>query len=206
MTGYKKALSNFTSLLRLLPHDPHTLRELAQLHAQLGQPSEATSLFLSSFNFHKTRYPDPRLITDQEPPEGEERLEIFSLDDLIMLVDLLRLENKFKQAINVIKSGQRWLQGRMAQTSWDRLVGSDDREFDLERKWREGWDDGGDENRGVMALEESGVWGMENELRLRLGICRLMIGDLAEAKVRRDIFVLLAICTAADEHRSPASL
>lgn len=61
------------------------------------------------------------------------------------------------------------------QTAWDTL--EDDREFDLERKEREGWEKMG---RGI---EESEVFELDVRLRVRLGAARMGEGKVEEAKV-----------------------
>lgn len=75
------------------------------------------------------------------------------------------------------------------QTAWDSI--EDDREFDLERKEREGWEKMG---RG---FEESEVFELDVRLRVRLGAARMGEGKVDEAKV--SIFAYSSSSSSAAE-------
>lgn len=78
------------------------------------------------------------------------------------------------------------------QTAWDSI--EDDREFDLERKEREGWEKMG---RG---FEESEVFELDVRLRVRLGAARMGEGKVDEAKV--SIFASSSSSSAAEPDES----
>jgi len=64
------------------------------------------------------------------------------------------------------------MQGRERETEWDTVL--DDREFDIERKMRDGWE------KGNQWLEREPVYELDVRLRARLGIARLWMGENGE--------------------------
>jgi len=77
------------------------------------------------------------------------------------------------------------MQGRERETEWDTVL--DDREFDVERKVREGWE------KGNQWLEREPVYELDVRLRARLGIARLWMGEndewVGEAKRHFDLML-----------------
>lgn len=90
------------------------------------------------------------------------------------LLNLLYKQAEYEKAIEVIRHGIRWLQGRVEQRYWD--VCEDDREFDLpEMPPRTG--NAGEE--GVQA----GRYPLDVNARHRLAVARIKRGDVEEGKV-----------------------
>jgi general transcription factor 3C polypeptide 3 (transcription factor C subunit 4) len=82
---------------------------------------------------------------------------------------MLLASDDLEEALVVIRRGQRWLQGRREQRSWD--ANEDDREYDPE-----GLD------RGEQT-EQAESYPLEIPLRHRLALVRLRLGDDDEALV-----------------------
>ncbi|KAK4052048.1 transcription factor TFIIIC subunit tfc4 [Microbotryomycetes sp. JL201] len=163
----KKAIKAFLGLLSVHPHDPGALRELCPLLLNTGQQSLAADLYLDAFEYYKRLCPEVNAQT-------EEMLDTFGYADLEFLADYSLAQQKWGQTAYVIRTGVRWLQGRYTESGWDML--KDDREFDLERKVRPNW------QRDARYLEETPVYPLDHKLRLRLGLARLGMNDLEEAK------------------------
>ena len=96
-----------------------------------------------------------------------------------VLYDLRR----FQEGINRLRQLSRWLLGRESEMFWDNY--DDDRE----------WDIGDDPRRNGVPQSLSASFnigtygaGLSMELRIRLGLFRLRLGDehIAEAKVSRE--------------------
>lgn len=100
-------------------------------------------------------------------------LNSYGYEDLETLADFLIAQKQFAECVRVIKQGVRWMQGRDAETEWDTV--EDDREFDPERKVRQGWD------RGNQWLEREPVYELDVRLRARLGIARLWLSSTSTA-------------------------
>jgi general transcription factor 3C polypeptide 3 (transcription factor C subunit 4) len=84
-------------------------------------------------------------------------------------------QSQWAEVVRVIRTGVRWLQGREKETGWDTM--EDDREFDEERKVREGWE------KGNTWFEEEATYELDVRLRCRLGLARLGMGRPLEAQV-----------------------
>ena len=83
-----------------------------------------------------------------------------SLEHVIALVDILTTVEKLEEAVEVVRKGQRWLQGRVEQKYWDTF--EDDREYAPE----------GEEGHEL-----------DIGLRHRLALLRLRLGNDEEAFV-----------------------
>lgn len=131
--------------------------------------ARAASLYLAAFEHYRTKVPH---VDD----DTLELIDGFEVEDLEYLADVLIHQRQFTRAINIIKTGMRWLQGREKETMWDTAI-NDDREYDTERKQREGWE------RDARHLEQAAVNDLDATLRMRLGIARLGEGRTEEAMV-----------------------
>ncbi|GAA5929194.1 hypothetical protein JCM10213_005007 [Rhodosporidiobolus nylandii] len=166
------AIKAFLALLSLLPHDPGVLRELAPLLASTEQYQQATSLLLAAFAHYRQLVP---LVT----PQTVDALNTYGYGDLETLADFLLLQKNWAEVVRIIRQGVRWLQGRDRETGWDAM--DDDREFDEERKAREGWE------KGNTWFELEPTYELDVRLRSRLGLARLGQGWEAEAQQHFDI-------------------
>lgn len=158
-----KAAEGFVMLNRLLPNDMSVLKELAGLYIELGKISEAIEFYSRSVEFFKST---------GNPDMG------FGWSELNIFAELYCMEKEWAKAIQTIKSLGRWLYGRASETYWDQING-DDRE----------WDEDDRPRRCLVREFESNRFPKESyilplELRVKLGLCRLRIGNKDEALVR----------------------
>ncbi|ORY54996.1 hypothetical protein BCR35DRAFT_284512 [Leucosporidium creatinivorum] len=161
------ATTAFTALLNIHPHDPGVLRELVPLLTTSNLYGKASQLYLSAFDHYRSICPH---ITAHTLP----LISSFGPQDLETIADILNHLGMHARSIEILKRGVRWLQGREQETGWEML--DDDREFDLVRKTRVGWE------REARFLEEAGVNELDVRLRLRLGVARMAKGDAEEAQ------------------------
>lgn len=130
--------------------------------------SEATciplgqKLILEALTYYQSRYPDPTSLALEPPLPFPDTL-------LINLFDLLMATDEYAKAVFEIKRGVRWLQGRIEEREWEKV--KDDREFDVPGFVRDGSDQQG-------AGRELNI-----NLRHRLGLARLQLGHIHEARV-----------------------
>ncbi|KAM0750023.1 TPR-like protein [Meredithblackwellia eburnea MCA 4105] len=168
----KQAITAFNHLLTIHPHDPGVLRELVPLLVQSSQTIKATNLYLASLSYFQEKVPHFNPLSE----EDVNAVSSFNYEDLESLADLLLLSKQYLKTISILKSGVRWLQGRSQEEVWEEMTG-DDREYDLERKWRTGWE------RESRFVEEAGVNELDVRLRTRLGVARLKEGKVDEAQI-----------------------
>lgn len=169
MLHSRQAIKAFTAVLNESPHDPGILREFTPLLVQVNLHSRAASLYLASFEHYRS-------ICPHVDDETVELIDGFDYVDLEFLADVLLRQRQYARTANIIRTGVRWLQGREKETMWDTAV-EDDREYDVERKKRDGW------QRDARHLEEADVYELDPALRTRLGIARLGEGRAEEAVV-----------------------
>ncbi|GAA5921558.1 hypothetical protein JCM1841_000569 [Sporobolomyces salmonicolor] len=168
----KMAVRAFSALLQLLPHDPGVLRELAPLLASSQLYSQATATLLAALSYYRLTVP---LVSSSTV----DALNTYGYSDLETLADFLLLQKNYAEVVRVVRQGVRWLQGRERETGWDAIA--DDREFDMERKAREGWEK---ENQ---YFEEEPTYELDVRLRSRLGVARLHMGWVEEAQRHFDL-------------------
>lgn len=143
------------------------LRELVPLLSSTRQHNKALALYLAAFDHYQAICPHVDDYTI-------DLISSFGQQDLETIADILNHQKQFVKAVSVLRTGVRWLQGREKETGWDAL--SDDREFDPQRKVREGWE------REARFLEEAAVYELDVRLRLRLGVARMGEGKVDEAQ------------------------
>lgn len=168
---HHQAVTAFNALLKLVPHDPGVLRELVPIHAASGHYSRASSLYIAALQYYRTLVPHVTF-------DNQDDLCSFGIEDLELLADLLHMERRDNEVVYTIKETWRWLQGREYETGWNKVSKDDDREYDLARKVRDGWDT----DPKWKYLEEAGVYELDVKLRLRLGVARMSQGKVDEAR------------------------
>ncbi|GAA5873300.1 hypothetical protein JCM3774_005935 [Rhodotorula dairenensis] len=166
------AIKAFSALLGLLPHDPGVLRQLAPLLADTQQYDRATTLLLAAFAYYRSICP---LVS----AETVDLLNTYGYGDLETLADFLLVQRNYKEVVRVIRQGVRWLQGREKETGWELMP--DDREYDEERRMREGWES------GQSFFEDEPTYELDVRLRSRLGLARLGLLQYEEAQHHFDI-------------------
>lgn len=97
---------------------------------------------------------------------------------LLVLADLYNALNEPVNAVDAVRSGTRWLQGRGSQKFWDAC--EDDREYDLPPGSM-------DETIQLSVSREGepqpGMYALDVNARHRLAIARIKSGDVEEGKV-----------------------
>lgn len=153
------------------------LAELRPILIEVSDLPLCASLYQAALEHYQTVQPlgpvqhiDPSL-AEQTPPN-----QTFGFIDLLVLADLYNTMSECDNAIQIIRKGCRWLQGRASQRFWDGCV--DDREYDIPR-----------EDMGNVIIERSGDiqpghYPLDVNARHRLAIARIKLGDVEEGKVR----------------------
>ncbi|KAL7270567.1 transcription factor TFIIIC subunit tfc4 [Rhizina undulata] len=155
-----KAAEGFVMLNRLLPHDMTVLKELAMLYIDLGRVPEAIQYYTNSVEYFKiSGNPDMA----------------FGWSELNILVELHFIDKQWAKAIQTIKSLSRWLYGRSQEKYWDKVT-ADDREWDTDDRPRKC------QVKDFKAGEyHKETYTLPLELRVKLGLCRLKLGEEKEA-------------------------
>jgi general transcription factor 3C polypeptide 3 (transcription factor C subunit 4) len=117
-----------------------------------------------AFDWHIQHFTGP---DDDSSPEPN----TMTMENVINLTDLQIQLDELEEAIVIIRRGQRWLQGRRNEKQWD--VVEDDREYDTPNVIR-----------GDKTVDDEGeIRPLDINLRQRLAMIRLKLGDDDEAKV-----------------------
>ncbi|MBW0466168.1 hypothetical protein O181_005883 [Austropuccinia psidii MF-1] len=206
----RQALTSYLAILKLMPHNPDVLREVAHLCATTDEKDQPIKLFQEAFDHYRSTIPVP---SEQWLRDGFGLGHIRTLITLLMKSHLptpddgqasaeaiaeekRRVYDHYRDTLKIIKQATRWLQGRIDSSSencldWDVL--EDDREYDLQRQTREGWDTLAD-----LRYENCPTYSLENDFRAYLGICRLKMGDEDEAELHFEIIKMLEIEEVAE--------
>lgn len=161
---------------------------------ELAEYRRAIEVLEASKVHNMAVFPDPNILfsaqsSTTQSQRRQQQGNTFSLSELVTLADLLLLAHDPVRTITTIRQGARWLQGRGAETFWDEI--EDDREFDEDRTGAIAT------SRDPLELgrrvEMAPAYGLDVELRLRLGKARMLVGDSAEAKVS-----IALICTQSE--------
>ncbi|KAJ7848411.1 hypothetical protein B0H13DRAFT_2361910 [Mycena leptocephala] len=167
----------FLGILERFPHDLNILSELRTVLVDLGDLPTCATIFQEAFEYYRTTFPSG---VGRSAASG---LEVpgagFALLEILVLADLYNTLDEHERAVDVIRKGARWLQGRSEQNShWD-LCG-DDREYDCESAAIV---------RAIEAVDEvePGYYELDVNARHRLAIARIKMGDMEEGKVHADV-------------------
>ncbi|KAJ6588829.1 hypothetical protein B0H19DRAFT_1248427 [Mycena capillaripes] len=168
MGDLKTTRNAFLSILKRFPHDLAVLSELRTILVEIGDLDTCTTLFKAAFEHYQKTYPsghghDPISNTDV-PGGGFGHLEI------LVLADLYNTTGDHGRAIDVIRQGCRWLQGRGEHRFWD--ICDDDREFDLPHF-----------KRTIESGPQAGMFPLDVNARHRLAVARIKMGETEEAKL-----------------------
>lgn len=176
----RAARHSLLAILKRFPHDMTVLAELRPILIEVSDLPLCASLYQAALEHYQTVQPlgpvqhiDPSL-ADQTPPN-----QTFGFIDLLVLADLYNTMSECDNAIQIIRKGCRWLQGRASQRFWDGCV--DDREYDIPR-----------EDMGNVIIERSGDiqpghYPLDVNARHRLAIARIKLGDVEEGKMHASI-------------------
>ncbi|RDB18196.1 Transcription factor tau subunit sfc4 [Hypsizygus marmoreus] len=171
-TGDLKTSRNaFLAILKRFPHDLTVLAELRTILIELSELSTCANLFQQAFTHYQKMYPSGRgmdIATNSEISGGG-----FGLMEILVLADLFNTLGEYDRAVDVIRKGCRWLQGRADQKYWD--LCDDDREYDLPETTR------------ITAGEDGAVapgrYPLDINARHRLAVARIKMGEVEEGKL-----------------------
>ncbi|KAF8883905.1 hypothetical protein CPB84DRAFT_1750548 [Gymnopilus junonius] len=134
MGDFRTARNAFLAILKRFPHDLTVLRELHIILVELSELAMCASLLQDALDFYMKSYPSgPQ---SARAGTGVENAKVnlpgggFSNLDLLLLADLYNVIGEHGRAVETIRRGTRWLQGRADQKYWD--LCEDDREYDGE--------------------------------------------------------------------------
>ncbi|KAI5998108.1 hypothetical protein EDD15DRAFT_2243627 [Pisolithus albus] len=148
------------------PHDTAVLTELRPILIELSEFALCASLYEGALEHYQNLYPlghalDPSLSKESTSP-----------------VEFGLMEILYDRAVQTVRRGWRWLQGRAAQKFWD--VCEDDREYDPSP-----------EEGGIPAQRygdvQPGYYPLDINARHRLAVSRIKMGDLGEGKMHATI-------------------
>lgn len=167
------------AILRRVPHDINVLRQLHPILIELSDLSSCVDLFGQAFEQYQKLYPNGASPDDDLTIEGGG----FGHHDLLLLADLYNTLGEYEKAVEIIRKGTRWLQGRAEQKYWD--LCEDDREYDLP-EWAPRLNSRGEDVTDVV----SGRFPLDINARHRLAVARIKSGDLTEGKACPSFFLI----------------
>nr|XP_019047149.1 hypothetical protein I302_03756 [Kwoniella bestiolae CBS 10118]OCF26079.1 hypothetical protein I302_03756 [Kwoniella bestiolae CBS 10118] len=109
-----------------------------------------------------------------------------TIERIIDLVDDFMVLGDLEQALEVVRKGQRWLQGRKGQKNWDDFD-REDREYDPPQTRRY--------NPETKEMEDNEGFELDTQLRHRLALIRLRLGDHEEAMIHLSEILSLDVLT-----------
>ncbi|KAG0272867.1 transcription factor TFIIIC subunit tfc4 [Linnemannia exigua] len=191
-----KAIQGFQKVLKVKHHYMPALEELVKLYSSLDQDNKKyrenmhqAMLDYEAAYLHYSSLPDKFSNNSTDPFDvadmdyESQQSEPFGYSALNMLSELYIMFEEYEKPIDMIKTWSRRLQRRSHQTWWDDY--KDDREFDTEP----------DDEELQASLGENRTRGLPIDLRVKLGICRLMMEEVKEAKTQ---FKYLWRCSVED--------
>ncbi|KAI0696177.1 TPR-like protein [Cytidiella melzeri] len=168
----------FMSILRRIPNDLSVLAELRPILIELSDLDQCASLFQEAFDHYQATFPSGQ-VPQVEPSAGGNPVG-FDMMEILVLSDLYNTTGKYERAVETVRRGCRWLQGRASQKFWDAI--EDDREWDLPTG------PNGESSRIVADGEiQPGMYNLDVNARHRLAIARIRLGDVAEGKMHASI-------------------
>lgn len=171
-----KAAAEYERILKDLPHNVRALRHLAETYIDMNEPQKALDHYLESVRYY----------TNLE--STTEMLE-FSWSDVNICVELFIYTKRYEEGLRTLRYLSRWLLDRKEDTMWEGIF-DDDREWDADHFPRRIKTTGFDPDR--YPLDSYGQ-GLPMELRIKLGVFRLKLGDryFDEALVRLTLLLRL---------------
>ena len=168
-----RAANEYEQMLKYLPHDTRVLRLLAGVYVDLGDVDRALQRYEESIVHYQLLQPV--------------HVTRFSWSDVNVYAELHGFDEQYETGIYRLKSLSRWLLGRGQDSIWE-AFSIDDREWDLKDEPRRVQVEGFEPN-----LYESSTYGegLPLELRIKLGVYRLKIGDTSEARASGPHYSLL---------------
>lgn len=154
------------SILKVAPYHMGVLLQLGPLFSALSEFHRGISLYRDALCHYQETMPSG--------PVGGEDTDCIML--LVTLADFCNTVGEHEQAIRSIRDGARWIQGRGSQRYWS--TATDDREYDVQGCVRP---QGADDSTG----RPQAFFPLDPNLRHRLALARLALGDVEEGQVSR---------------------
>ncbi|KAF7360402.1 hypothetical protein MVEN_00770100 [Mycena venus] len=168
MGDLKTTRTALMTILKRFPHDLAVLSELRTILVEIGDLEACTTLFQAAFEHYQKTYPSGH---GHDPTTNADVLGGgFGNLEILVLADLYNTTGDHGRAIDVIRQGCRWLQGRAEHRYWDMC--DDDREYDIL-----------DFKRTVESGPQPGMFPLDVNARHRLAVARIKMGENEEAKL-----------------------
>lgn len=167
-----QARHSLLAILKRFPHDITVLTELRPILIELADFALCATLYQDAFECNRNVNSLGHALDPSISEQAEQSK--FGFIELLVLADLYNTMNEYERAINTIRKGCRWLQGRATQKFWD--VCEDDREYDLP-------DQEGAELVHRAGDVQPGYYPLDINARHRLAIARIKMGDTDEGEV-----------------------
>jgi general transcription factor 3C polypeptide 3 (transcription factor C subunit 4) len=159
------AISDYKRIFKYSPHNLKVVRRLGFAYFEKGEIENAKQLYKSTFDY--LRLPS----TTAE--------ETFNWTDISVYITLLQNLDEFQLAISELKSLSRWLLGRESEAFFDSVT-TNDCEWDMDDSRRTNIPSF---TVGKFPSDYYGV-SIPPELRVKIALCRLKMGQEEEAIVR----------------------
>ncbi|KAI9029554.1 hypothetical protein CLU79DRAFT_810127 [Phycomyces nitens] len=157
---YDEALDGFNQILAILPNHFKVINELAQLYRIKGETRQAIKLYEEAIeNVTKSGSYYDEDEDEDEDGEEDEFSDRLGFAEINMLSELYLILNDYRRALDCIKTGIRHVQHRQDEVWWIDRTNDDDEYF------------GDDEDNTDDRLD------LPIELRVRMGICRIYLGQ-----------------------------
>ncbi|KAF4623249.1 hypothetical protein D9613_002332 [Agrocybe pediades] len=167
MGDLQTAKRAFLAILKRFPHDLTVLRELHTIFVELSELEPCAALLQAALDHYIKVMP----LGPGENLSGNG----FTTRDLLLLADLYNVIGDYESAIQAVRRGTRWMQGRADQKYWD--LCEDDREYDVE-----GWPARTSTTEGGGSVQ-AGHFEMDVNMRHRLAVARIKMGDVEEGQL-----------------------
>ena len=172
-SDYSQARQVFLALNDKFPEDMAVVLELQGVLRALNDTGLLITIMERAMHLLQLAHPSGHGVASDgyDSPGGG-----FGESAIAILADFCHEIGEYEKAILVVRNGMRWLQGRLEQRFWDGVL--DDREYDAP---------------GMPRVETTGGpvgFPLSLNLRQRLAVSRIKIGDLDEGKVRQPDWML----------------
>ncbi|KAJ7266948.1 hypothetical protein B0H12DRAFT_140673 [Mycena haematopus] len=168
----KTTRNAFMTILKRFPHDLAVLSELRTTLIETGDLDTCTTLFQGAFEHYQKTYPSGH--GHNPTTNGDVAGGGFGHLEILVLADLYNTTGDYHRAIDVIRQGCRWLQGRAEHRYWDMC--DDDREYDPPNF-----------QRTAESTPQSGMFPLDINSRHRLTVARIKMGETEEARLHASI-------------------
>nr|GAT57057.1 TPR-like protein [Mycena chlorophos] len=183
----------FMGILTRYPHDLYIISLLRPILITLSDLQTLVNLYNAAFAHYRALYPSgsgPSIVNSSEDikPHAQEPVPGggFAEMEVLVLADLFNALGEHERAVEALRVGMRWLQGRDAENWWD--LCTDDREYDPAPSVTCTTDP---VPRVLDAINdiEAGFNALDVNARHRLAVARLKMGDIDEGQIHAGIIL-----------------